>query len=280
MNYMKKLFSVILIVNVVSLSTYVAQAQPAPAAATVQTNPALEQPATNAPVAVIPAPPRPNIAIIPQLSPPFMRAHTNFVEIVKKGDIDVLFMGDSITDWWRSGGRGARTNGVIPYGGKAVFDKYFGSMKVANFGIAGDTTQGVLWRLQHGEGEGYKPKAIMLMIGTNNTGRNSPPEIAMGVADVVFELRKDFPDAKILLLAIFPRSGPTSRFRAQIDEINKIIPALHDNQHVFYMDIGPKFLAPDGSIPQDIMSDGLHPTSQGYEIWAETVHDKLVSLMQ
>jgi beta-glucosidase len=153
-------------------------------------------------------------------------------------------------------------------------------MKVANFGIAGDTTQGVLWRLQHGEGEGYKPKAIMLMIGTNNTSRNSPPEIAMGVADVVFELRKDFPDAKILLLAVFPRSGPTSKVRGQIDEINKMISTLHDNQHVFYLDIGPKFLAPDGSIPQDIMSDGLHPTSKGYEIWADAVHDTLVGLTQ
>jgi lysophospholipase L1-like esterase len=120
----------------------------------------------------------------------------------------------------------------------------------------------------------------MLMIGTNNTGRNSPPEIAMGVADVVFELRKDFPEAKILLLAVFPRSGPTSRVRGQIDEINKMISTLHDNQHVFYMDIGPKFLAPDGSIPQDIMSDGLHPTSKGYEIWADAVHDTLVGLMQ
>lgn len=209
-----------------------------------------------------------------------MKAHTNFVEIAKKGDIDLLFMGDSITDWWRNPGRGEPIDGAIPYGGKAVFEKHFGSMKVANFGIAGDTTQGVLWRLQHGEGEGYKPKAIMLMIGTNNTGRNSAPEIAMGVADIVFELRKDFPDAKILLLAIFPRSigGPAAQ--KEIDEINPIISALHDNQHVFYMDIGSKFLAADGSIPREIMSDGLHPTSKGYEIWANAVKDTLAGLMQ
>jgi len=238
--------------------------------------------ASNAPAAaaVIPTPPRPNAAIIPQLNRGFLRQHTNNVEVARKGDIDLLFMGDSITDWWRNPGRGANTNGVIPMGGKAVFEKYFGAMKVANFGIAGDTTQGVLFRLRDGEGEGYKPKAIMLMIGTNNTGGNSPPEIAMGVADVVFELRKDFPDAKILLLAIFPRDRASSSVRAKITEINKIIAALHDNRHVFFMDIGPKFLAEDGSIPRDIMSDGLHPTSKGYEIWAEAVHDTLVSLMQ
>ena len=273
MNNMKKLFSVILIANAVSLSTFMAQAQPVSPAATVQTNSALEQPATNAPVTVIPAPPHPNTAIIPKLNQGFMSKHNGNVEIAKKGDIDVLFMGDSITDWWRNpGGTNFPTGPNGAYTGKPVFDKYFGSMKVANFGIAGDTTQGVLWRLQNGEGQGYKPKAIMLMIGTNNTGHNSPAEIAMGVADVVFELRKDFPDAKILLLGIFPRSFGGSSVTAKINEINKIIPALHDNQHVFYMDIGSKFLAADGSIPRDIMSDGLHPTTKGYEIWAEAVH--------
>jgi lysophospholipase L1-like esterase len=239
-----------------------------------QTNSTSGQPAA------APATVRPNTAIIPNLSPGFMRQHTNNLEVAGKGDIDVLFMGDSITDWWRSSGRGNAINGAVPYDGKEVFEKYFGSMKVANFGIAGDTTQGVLWRLQHGEGQGFKPKAIMLMIGTNNTGRNSPSEIAMGVADVIFELRKDFPDAKILLLGIFPRDTATSATRVKINEINKIIPALNDNQHVFYQDIGSKFLADDGSIPKEIMSDSLHPTSKGYEIWAEAVHDTLVSLAQ
>jgi lysophospholipase L1-like esterase len=212
------------------------------------------------------APLRPNSAIIPQLRSGYLRSHTNNVEIAKKGDIDVLFMGDSITDFWRNRGR-------------AVFDKYFGSMKVANFGIAGDTTQGVLWRLQNGEATGYKPKAIMLMIGTNNTGGNSAPEIAMGVADIIFELRKDFPDAKILLLAIFPRNSPAPS-KAKISEINRIIAALHDNRNVFFMDIGPLFLDANGTVPADIMNDGLHPTAKGYSIWAEAVHDRLTNLMQ
>ncbi len=277
---MKKLFTVILLASVVFLSTFKTDAQSASVTTMGQTNSAPEQSVTNPPAAAIAAPPRANTAIIPGLFSGFMKPHTNFVEVAKNGDIDVLFMGDSITDWWRNPGFGPATNGAVPMGGKAVFEKYFGSLKVANFGIAGDTTQGVLWRLQHGEGEGYKPKAIMLMIGTNNTGRNSPAEIAMGVADVVFELRKDFPDAKILLLAIFPRSSPASKVRGQIEEINQMISALHDNRHVFFMDIGPKFLAADGSIPKDIMSDGLHPTSKGYEIWAEAVHDTLVSYLQ
>ncbi len=265
---MKRMLSAL--TPVIVLCAYVGQAQ-------IVTSPAAGQ--TNLATA---APPRPNTAIIPQLNGGFMRTHTNFVAIAQKGDIDVLFMGDSITDWWRNPGRGNPIDGAIPYGGQAVFEKHFGSMKVANFGIAGDTTQGVLWRLQHGEGEGYKPKAIMLMIGTNNTGGNrggnTAPEIAMGVADVVFELRKDFPDAKILLLAIFPRRG--AALQAKIDEINKLISALNDGQHVFYMDINSKFLAADGSIPRDIMSDGLHPTSKGYEIWASAVQDTLAGFLR
>jgi lysophospholipase L1-like esterase len=275
---MKRLFGAL--ANTVFMAAYVTQAQPAAPPASVQTNLAPVLPATNTLAAAVPAPPRPNTAIIPSLAGGFVRAHTNNVEIAKKGDIDLLFMGDSITDWWRNPGRGGLIDGAIPYGGKAVFEKHFGSMKVANFGIAGDTTQGVLWRLQNGEGQGYKPKGIMLMIGTNNTGRNSPPEIVIGIADVVFELRKDFPEAKILLLAVFPRSGPASTVRAQIDQINKAISALHDNQHVFYMDIGSKFLAANGSIPRDIMSDGLHPTSKGYEIWADAVQDTLRGFLQ
>jgi lysophospholipase L1-like esterase len=265
------------------VAAYVPAPPPPPRVAVAAVSETIAAPtdtATNAAPAAMPAPPRPNTAIIPRLNGGFMKAHTNNVEVAKKGDIDLLFMGDSITDWWRNPGRGAPIDGAIPYGGKAVFEKHFGAMKVANFGIAGDTTQGVLWRLRNGEGEGYQPKAIMLMIGTNNTGRNTPPEIAVGVADIVFDLRKDFPDAKILLLGIFPRSLGGPAVQTEINDINKIISTLHDNQHVFYMDIGSKFLAADGSIPRDIMSDGLHPTSKGYEIWANAVQDTLVDLMK
>src|SRR5262249_61210264 len=124
-----------------------------------------------------------------------------------------------------------------------MFDKYFGDIKTANFAVAGDTTQGLLWGLQNGEGQGHKPKVIMLMIGTNNTGSNTGEEIAEGVGADVLELRKDFPDAKILLLAIFPRgAGPTDGNRIKNDEANKLIAKLADNKHVFFMDLGPKFL--------------------------------------
>jgi lysophospholipase L1-like esterase len=216
--------------------------------------------------------PRPNTAIVPNLAGWFRTKHQANLEVARKGDIDVLFMGDSITDFWRN------TDGQ--YAGKPVMDKYFGNLKIANFGIAGDTTEGVLYRLQNGEGQGFSPKAVMLMIGTNNTARNNAAEIAEGIGAVVLELQKDFPDAKILLLAVFPRSAPGDPVRATIAEINRKISKLHDGNKIYYMDIGDKFLDENGSIPQDVMSDALHPSTKGYEIWAEAVKDKLFSLMK
>src|SRR5436189_2811674 len=101
-----------------------------------------------------------------------------------------------------------------------MFQKYFGNIKTANFAIAGDTTQGVLWGLHNGEGQGFQPKAVMLMIGTNNSGTSTAKEIAEGVGAVVLEMRNDFPNAKILLLGIFPRSTPADPVRDKIADVN------------------------------------------------------------
>jgi lysophospholipase L1-like esterase len=216
-------------------------------------------------------PPAPNTAILPGLAPQFQAKHQANRDVAKQGDAEVLFMGDSITDFWR--------NADGPFGGKPVLDKHFGHWKVANFGIAGDTTQGVLYRLQNGEGQGFSPRAIMLMIGTNNTLRNSAAEIAEGIGAIVLELQRDFPQAKILLLGVFPRGRPNDPVRATIAEINATIAKLHDGERVHYLDIGAQFLAADGTIPADVMSDLLHPSPKGYEIWAQAVKEPLSQLM-
>ena len=215
--------------------------------------------------------PQPNTAIVPSLAAGFVAKHQANLEVAKQGDATLLFMGDSITDFWR--------NPDGAYAGKPVLDKYFGQWKVANFGIAGDTTQGVLYRLMNGEGKGFSPRAVMLMIGTNNTGRNSAAEIAEGIGAVVLELQRDFPNAKILLLGVFPRGRAADPVRATIAEINRTIAKLHDGSHVHYLDIGQGFLDADGNIPADVMSDGLHPTTKGYEIWAKAVIEPLSALM-
>ena len=216
-------------------------------------------------------PPQPNTAIVPALAPQFQAKHQANLEVAKQGDANVLFMGDSITDFWR--------NPEGAFAGKPVLDRYFGHWKVANFGIAGDTTQGVLYRLQNGEGKGFSPKAVMLMIGTNNTARNSAAEIAERIGAVVLQLQRDFPDAKILLLGVFPRGRAGDPVRATIADINRTIATLHDGNRVHYLDIGAGFLDADGNISREVMSDGLHPSTKGYEIWANAVIQPLSALV-
>jgi lysophospholipase L1-like esterase len=196
--------------------------------------------------------------------------HLGFVEQAKAGNIDLLLDGDSITDWWVQGDEN-----------KQMFEKYFGTMKTANFAIAGDTTQGVLWGLHNGEGQGFQPKAIMLMIGTNNTGGNTAADIAEGVGAVILEMRNDFPNARILLLAIFPRGNPGDAVRDKIALVNKIISRLDDGKHVFYLDIGSKFLDEKGVfLPNTFRPDNLHPVAKGYDIWGEAVQAKIAQLMK
>src|SRR5262245_40480610 len=129
----------------------------------------------------------------------WMKRHEGFVEEAKKGGIDVLFLGDSITDAWRN------FNAQNMRGGKRVWEKHFAPLKAANFGIGGDQTQHVLWRLQNGELEGIQPKVVVLMIGTNNVGRDSAEQIAEGITAIVREIHKRSPSTKVLLLGVFPR---------------------------------------------------------------------------
>ncbi len=215
--------------------------------------------------------PRPNSAIVPGLAPFFRQKHEANLKVAKQGKAELLLLGDSITDFWRNE-RGA-------FAGKPVLDKHFARWNVANFGIAGDTTQGVLYRLQNGEGEGFSPRAVMLMIGTNNTGRNTAEEIAEGIGAVVMMLRRCFPESRILLLGVFPRGRANEPVRQTIREINNTISKLDDGDKVHYLDIGARFLNAEGNIPADVMSDALHPSTKGYEIWADAVEPTLSKLM-
>lgn len=212
-----------------------------------------------------------NTAIVPSLAERFRAKHEQNLEVARGGDVELLLMGDSITDFWRN------TEGA--FAGKSILDEYFGHWKIANFGIAGDTTEGVLYRLANGEGEGFSPRAVMLMIGTNNTRRNTAAEIAEGIGAVVLALRGDFPEANILLLGVFPRGRAGDPVRGTIAEINETISRLHDGDTVHYLDIGDAFLDEDGNIPASVMSDRLHPSTEGYRIWAEAVLEPLTALM-
>ena len=173
--------------------------------------------------------------------------------------IRLVFDGDSITDGWQGKG-------------KEVWAQRYAHLGAFDFGIAGDRTQHLLWRLSTGQVDNLKPVLIALMIGTNNLSGNTDEQIAEGVAAIVQDYRTRCPDAVVLLQAIFPRGQHADDpSRARIKTINQIIAKLHDGKKVIFVDFGEKFLSADGSISPEIMPDFLHPSAKGYQIWADAI---------
>lgn len=224
----------------------------------------------------------PDVAITPVLHPGTEKSHERFNEISKKGEAKLVFLGDSITAGWSGKG-------------KEVWEKYWAPLNAANFGIGGDRTEHVIWRLDHGNFDGLDPKEIVLMIGTNNTGHQNreqkeldgavykcdAKQTADGVKAIIDRLKKKCPHAKILLLAIFPRGEkPTDAMRLQNEATNAIIKGYADDKTIFFMDINKKFLTEDGTLTQEIMADRLHPGAAGYEIWASAIEAKVKELLK
>jgi lysophospholipase L1-like esterase len=200
----------------------------------------------------------------------WVKMHEAFLERTKKGNIDLLFLGDSITAGW--GNRSSQ-------GPATVWERYYGPRHVANFGIGGDRTQHVLWRLERGEVDGITPKVVVLMIGTNNTGSNTPAEIAEGITAIVKSLRAKLPATKVLLLGVFPRGPKDNPARARIQAINAQVAKLDDGKTVKYLDIGARFLETDGTLSREIMPDLLHLSTRGYRIWADAIEPTLWEMM-
>jgi len=197
----------------------------------------------------------------------WMKRQDQINERAKQGDVDLIFLGDSITQGWEGAGKG-------------VWAKYYGDRKAMNAGIGGDRTQHVLWRLDNGNIAGIKPKLAVIMIGTNNSGANTSEDIAAGIKAIVAKLRDKLPQTKILLLGVFPRGEKADNAQRAVNaKANEIAKSVDDGKNVFYLDIGPKFLAEDGSLPKDIMPDYLHLSEKGYEIWAQGIERHVAELL-
>jgi beta-glucosidase len=194
--------------------------------------------------------------------------HESFNKRVKEGNVDLVFIGDSITQGWEGAG-------------KEAWAKYYAKRNAVNLGIGGDRTQHVLWRLDHGNIDGIAPKAAVLMIGTNNSNGsdNTAEEIGAGITAIVNKLREKLPNTKVLVLAVFPRGAKPNPQREKNAKASEIAAKLADNQMVYYLDIGPKFLAADGALSKDIMPDLLHLSPKGYEIWADSIEPTLAQWM-
>lgn len=196
----------------------------------------------------------------------WMQRHESINKRTKEGDIDLIFIGDSITQGWND---------------NETWKKYYEGRKAANLGISGDRTEHVLWRLDHGNIEGISPKVAVLMIGTNNSGGKeySAEDIGEGIRAIVAKLRDKLPKTKVLILAIFPRGEKPNPQREKNAKASKIASEMADDKDVFFLDIGPAFLNEKGEIDKAIMPDFLHLSPEGYKIWAKSIESKLSELM-
>ncbi len=197
-----------------------------------------------------------------------------FIERAKDKGIGLVFLGDSITDFWlRDDGRH----------GKPVWDEFYAKYNAANFGVSGEHTEHTLGHIAGGILTGLRPTVVIIMIGTNNIGHipdERPEWVAGGIRKIVATVHDKLPDTKVLLLGIFPREGKASRRRKQIEEINAIISRLDDGRKTRYLDLTPKFLNEKGEIPKSLMPDGLHPNTAGYRVWAEGMRPLLSEMMR
>lgn len=199
----------------------------------------------------------------------WMARHEKFVAQASRGGVDILFLGDSITDFWRN--RGSN-----------VWNQYYAPRHAANFGISGDRTQHVLWRIENGELNGIHPKVTVLMIGTNNSKSDSASDIAGAIGLILDVIHSKLPHTKVLLLAIFPRNTPKDSPQSleTIREVNQQIAAYDNGSTVRFLDIGAHFLGPDGKVHKDVMADFLHPTAKGYKIWATAMEPTLDEMLK
>ena len=197
------------------------------------------------------------------------KRHAAVSEHVQKQQPKLVFIGDSITQMF---GGPPHDRGQP---GKDVWDKYYGKRNVANLGFGYDYLENTLWRLQHGELTGAKAQAVVIHIGTNNLGKNTPDEIAIGVRAICDEVHKQQPQAKILLMAILPRGAKPDATRTKLNDVNQLLTKFDGQNGITFLDAGAKFVQPDGSIPRELMGDYLHPSAKGYEIWAEAIEPTL-----
>jgi lysophospholipase L1-like esterase len=182
-------------------------------------------------------------------------------------DVELLFLGDSLVQQWTV--TGVRT-----------WNEQFANRHAANFGLAGDRTEHLLWRIEHGNLDGLSPRVVVLMIGTNNCLQNTAEEIADGVGAVVHELRRRLPEADVVIMSIPPRRDtPRYPLKAKLAAADQRIRRLADGRKAHYVDLSERFLDEHGSIRPGLLVDGVHLSTRGYELWADAMEPTLARLL-
>lgn len=211
--------------------------------------------------------PSPKMDAAGRIEPRFDERHRENLARAAKGDIGLLFLGDSITEGWFWGDN------------RKLWDERFAKRSPANFGIGGDRTEHLLWRIENGELDGINPRTVVLLIGTNNIG-SPAEEIGRGVLAVVGRIRDKLPQSRLVIMAILPRRDNPSdsvvaEMRARIESVNRALAVLDDGTRTRYLDLGPRLTSPGGALPKAIFPDGLHLSLKGYRIWADALEPLL-----
>jgi len=216
--------------------------------------------------------PNPAITPLPRVNAWWFKRHAEKMELIEKGEFDLLMVGDSITHNFESEKHGAK-----------VWEKHFKPLKAINLGFGGDRTNHVLWRLDHLPRLKKAPKAACVMIGTNNIcwGSDKPAEAAVGVQAIAKKLHSMYPEMKILVLGVFPRRREaTHPHRKEIVELNSYLPKLlKDIKNVQYLDIGENFLDEKGHLSKEMMPDTTHPSEKGHQVWADAIEPVLKKMI-
>lgn len=193
----------------------------------------------------------------------FWNNHQSNLQKTKADNFDLCFLGDSVTSGWPGN----------------LLNKYFGKYRPSNFGIGGDRTENVLFRLNNGELAFTSPKVVVLLIGVNNLAMgNNPGEVALGTALVIRKLRGVVPNTKILLLGIFPTKNLAKN--KKVIEVNRFLAKMDDGKMVRYLNINAKFFDKDGKVRNELMRDEVHITGAGYVLWAEGIAPALAKMMK
>ena len=198
--------------------------------------------------------------------------HEQILALNKPGafQTDVVFIGDSITHFWSGEPKAKRVSG------KDSWEKWIAPHHPINLGYGWDRTENVLWRLRHGEVAGLKPKAYVVLIGTNNlSGINRVADTVEGVTEVCREIRRQTPQAKILLMAILPRGAKPDATRQRVTDANKLLKTQAPQIADAFVDVTDKLIEADGSILKETMGDYLHPTNKGYEVMGAAIDAQL-----
>lgn len=202
--------------------------------------------------------------------------HEAVMKIKDELNPEIVLLGDSITHLW---GGLPEWKGRKAMGSKA-FKKAFAGKRVLNLGYGFDRIQNVLWRLDHGEVRGLKPKHVVLNIGTNNlwptknARGNSPEEIVEGIRAVVRRVRAKLPEAHLTLMGVFPRGQkPDDRSRLKVAKVNELLKPLGELEGITFLDLGDQLVEKDGTITREMMPDFLHPAEPAYEIWGNALRE-------